>query len=279
MACLAVAITAVHTGTEAEEVVVPLDDFLGVYTLNEYTYLPIDAGVSLSRVTGARIEWAGEATAGYAWLGGVECEPGSWDIFPLRFWAYLRENDEPRATTQSDFAGHSTYPEPEPFDTVSDFSLWWNETWDFLLDGRCELRIDTEWFPISFCSVIVQTEGVGVLSSAQLVIEGMRHGDFDGDGDVDMGDHDQLTSCFTGSDVGAVPPLCEPGDFDEDEDIDCVDCSAFRSAWTEPGIPPDFYLCQGVDVPATSVWGLVIMTMLGMVAGTLVLRPSPMTVA
>lgn len=53
------------------------------------------------------------------------------------------------------------------------------------------------------------------------------HGDFDGDGNVDLADHDSFTVCFTGPDGWPISTECAPGDSDLDEDIDCQDWGVF----------------------------------------------------
>lgn len=57
--------------------------------------------------------------------------------------------------------------------------------------------------------------------------------DFDGDGDVDLGDYLSFLSCFTGP-GGAPPACCHPRglDLDGDEDMDLVDLVAFQAAFT-----------------------------------------------
>ena len=92
-------------------------------------------------------------------------------------------------------------------------------------------------------------------------------GDFDQDCDVDLDDVDQFGSCFTGPDGGPVGAECAPGDFDGDGDVDCSDWDQFVMAWTGVGDPPAFSECR--TIPAASEWGLVVMTLLALTAGTL----------
>ncbi len=95
-------------------------------------------------------------------------------------------------------------------------------------------------------------------------------GDFDGDGDVDTDDFNQLASCFTGPGGGPIDPGCEAGDLDGDGDVDCDDWDLFVQAWTEPGSPPPLPQCT-VAIPTVSEWGLIVMTLLLLTGGTLVL--------
>ena len=93
-------------------------------------------------------------------------------------------------------------------------------------------------------------------------------GDFDNDGDVDLDDYEAFEPCFTGPDV-QLEPGCELGDFDGDADIDCDDWEQFALAWTEPGDPPLLPQCAP-PIPAVSGWGIVLLALLILIAGTLV---------
>ena len=271
--CVALGAGLINGAALAEEVIVPLDDFLGVYDAYSSVTLPIDAGVSFSRITDAHIEWQGTGTGGYAYFGGVECD--WWAAFPTRFRADLAESGDSKADAHSALVGEDTYPDPEPFDTVSNMGLDPGETWEFLLDGQCDLRVDMYWSFVSFCNVSIYNYPSGTLDAAQLVIVGMRPGDFDGDGDVDEDDHGSFGLCFTGPDGGPVSPACQPGDFDEDDDIDCADRSEFELAWTEPDGPPEFEPCRN-EVPSMSAWGLTVTVFLTTAAATIVLRRRPL---
>jgi hypothetical protein len=105
-------------------------------------------------------------------------------------------------------------------------------------------------------------------------IHGIRRvaGDFDNDGDVDEDDFDTFEQCFTGPD-NPFAPDCEAGDFDGDGDIDCDDWGHFCQAWTPEGSPPELPQCPAQQpIPAVSEWGVVVMTLLTLAAGTLVFR-------
>lgn len=98
-------------------------------------------------------------------------------------------------------------------------------------------------------------------------------GDFATDGDVDASDFAQFSSCFTGEDVFGYAGPCELGDFDGDGDIDCSDYDQFSDAWTAGGDPPAMEQCVP-PIPAASTWGLVVLALLTMSAGTIVLKPA-----
>ncbi len=60
-----------------------------------------------------------------------------------------------------------------------------------------------------------------------------RRGDFDGDGDVDLGDFARLQTCLSLR-GGDLPSSCSAGDFDGDGDIDLIDYQRFQAAMTRP---------------------------------------------
>jgi hypothetical protein len=90
-------------------------------------------------------------------------------------------------------------------------------------------------------------------------------GDFDHDGDIDPADYEDFSDCFSGENVPFASG-CEAGDFDEDSDIDCADWAAFAQAWTSGGAPPRPEACAAI--PASSTWGLVVLSLLLVLAGS-----------
>ncbi len=87
---------------------------------------------------------------------------------------------------------------------------------------------------------------------------------------IDLDDFDVLVMCLAKS-SGHLAAECEPCDLDGDQDLDCADWVLFRQAWTEPQSPPELAPC-GAAIPATSEWGLALMTLVLITLGTLVLR-------
>jgi hypothetical protein len=95
-------------------------------------------------------------------------------------------------------------------------------------------------------------------------------GDYDSDGEVDDFDFFYFQDYFSGSNHPALPGGAF-ADFDFDGDIDRADWEAFKAAWTGPGDPPTF-----IDpIPAVSAWGVVVMTLLLLTAGTILFRRVP----
>ncbi len=95
-------------------------------------------------------------------------------------------------------------------------------------------------------------------------------GDFNGDDAVNSGDFTSFTGCYT-EPGGSTAPACHAGDFDGDGDVDCTDWNGFVQAWTGPGVAPDFATCAP-PVPAASEWGLAILALTTICAGSLLIR-------
>ncbi len=57
-------------------------------------------------------------------------------------------------------------------------------------------------------------------------------GDFDGDGDVDYGDHVDFIDCLNGPNGGYLLPICINGDVDDDGDVDLVDFMLVQKVFT-----------------------------------------------
>jgi hypothetical protein len=64
-----------------------------------------------------------------------------------------------------------------------------------------------------------------------------RHGDHDGDGDVDQEDFGFFQKCLTGS-GGMITPGCEEVDLDADEDVDVHDFGIWQNCMGGPDQPP-----------------------------------------
>jgi hypothetical protein len=99
-------------------------------------------------------------------------------------------------------------------------------------------------------------------------------GDYDSDGEVDEFDLYFFQDYFSGTDV-AVLPGGVFADFDFDGDVDCTDWEAFELAWTGPGDPPPLAPCDLNPIPAVSDWGVAVMTLLLLTAGTILFRRVP----
>lgn len=65
-----------------------------------------------------------------------------------------------------------------------------------------------------------------------------RYGDMDGDGDVDMVDHDRFMNCYSSSPTIQQSRDCACADFDRDLDVDGNDFNAFAACFNGPDQPP-----------------------------------------
>ncbi|MFQ5463260.1 MAG: SUMF1/EgtB/PvdO family nonheme iron enzyme [Phycisphaerae bacterium] len=114
-------------------------------------------------------------------------------------------------------------------------------------------------------SMVSEAANVGFRVAAEVC-----PGDFDGDGHLDETDLAVLESCFSGSSAPPTDPICQIGDFDGDGDVDCADASAFVEGWTQPNPPPPIAQCTAI--PTVSSWGVAVMALVLLAAGTLLFR-------
>ncbi len=76
-------------------------------------------------------------------------------------------------------------------------------------------------------------------SAGSITLQVLPDGDFDGDGDVDLGDYEEFFACLNGPNVTTPPPGCSPeqfvqADLDGDGDCDLADAAAFADRFTGP---------------------------------------------
>ncbi|MBP7933386.1 MAG: hypothetical protein KA354_01945 [Phycisphaerae bacterium] len=64
-------------------------------------------------------------------------------------------------------------------------------------------------------------------------------GDFDRDGDVDAGDLQRFTACYTGPAIVQEQATCGSTDFDTDQDVDQADFGFFQACWSGSDRPAD----------------------------------------
>ncbi len=133
------------------------------------------------------------------------------------------------------------------------------------------------WFVPDFSEVGIQEYAGGLLESKgetfDIVgdVEGAAFSasDLDRDGDVDWNDYTIFEGCFSGENT-PPPKGCEDADLDGDGDVDCDDWFVFIQPWTAPDPPPVFPPCTASSIPTVSEWGVIVMSLLGLGAGTLV---------
>jgi hypothetical protein len=94
-------------------------------------------------------------------------------------------------------------------------------------------------------------------------------GDYTGDGDIDLEDYAGFAACFS-DDGGGLGPGCAVFDFNDDKYVDDGDIAEFLSVFDGPhGTPGRAASFRNEPIPATSSWGLAIMTLLAITTGTL----------
>jgi hypothetical protein len=76
-------------------------------------------------------------------------------------------------------------------------------------------------------------------SAGSITLRVLPDGDFDDDGDVDLGDYGEFLACLNGPNVTTPPAGCSPeqfgrADFDGDGDCDLADVAAFADRFTGP---------------------------------------------
>jgi hypothetical protein len=149
---------------KADMVELPLN-CAGTYDINTpYRTIDFNLGVTFSEISNVYIDWSGEITAGLAIYYPDPCNP-----FPqeVGIRASLGGNPWPRLTTV--WGGEETYPEPEPFDSLSEIPAS-TSTWSDLLDGQGTIRIQYEEVIMTNGKYI--EHGLGKLDNATLIIEG-----------------------------------------------------------------------------------------------------------
>ncbi len=123
---------------------------------------------------------------------------------------------------------------------------------EFLLNGLTDPRVAAETPPFD-----------------RPILAGER-GDADRDGEVDVADRGAFETCFTGPNAGPVAAGCERLDMDGDGDIACDDWTQFTQVWTDGTPPEELAACAlAGNVPAASEWGLVVMILTTLIAGTI----------
>ncbi len=91
-------------------------------------------------------------------------------------------------------------------------------------DGEVNGSVQLLNFSINFSVNDLDYDGLVNDEDVDLVLS---PGDFDGDGDVDVGDLSTLAGCYTGP--GTPPsPVCQICDLDKDSDVDLVDFATIQ---------------------------------------------------
>jgi len=148
---------------EATIVELPLD-CAGEYGLGTETWrLDFDLGVEFTEISRVYMDWSGEAT------GGLYLDFYSTDPHPVDSGIYAAMGSSSSLYWSEVWAGAATHPEPEFFAVLSDFEHAPGLNWSNLLDGRDEIRINSQGLYGTGSYVEV---GSVMLTSATLVVEG-----------------------------------------------------------------------------------------------------------
>ncbi|MHC4633209.1 MAG: PEP-CTERM sorting domain-containing protein [Planctomycetota bacterium] len=128
--------------------------------------MDFDLGVTFTDISHVYIDWSGEIMAG---LAVDPMRPGP-QPFPLDVGLLASLGRNPGSRITDVYGGEATYPEPEGFDSRSEFELSWSTTWSDLLDGQGTIAIDYTVLGGPYVAYV--ESGFVDLSSVTLVVEG-----------------------------------------------------------------------------------------------------------
>jgi aminopeptidase N len=123
--------------------------------------------------------------------------------------------------------------------------------------------------PLSINPALVSFDPEEWILRTGLTTRALMIGDMDDDLDVDTADFNAFSQCHSAPGQ-AYANGCQPADMDGDGDVDCRDWTGFETTWTAGGTPPEFATCANGDIPATSTWGIIVMGLLVLCAGSVV---------
>ncbi|MFA6426787.1 MAG: hypothetical protein WCW64_11505 [Phycisphaerae bacterium] len=130
-----------------------------------------DLGVTFTQISHVYIDWSGEITGGlaqhYDWQTGELIGPYPLDV---GIEAYLGRNPHARLTDV--YGGEATYPSPETFDGLNEFTISGTTTWSDMLDGTGNIWIEYTEFGFLFSGGGYVQHGSVNLDSATLVVDG-----------------------------------------------------------------------------------------------------------
>ena len=162
-------VLALATGAVVADVItLPLNGSAGLYDINTPAWsYNFDLGVTFSQISNVYIDWSGQITGGQSqWMSNPNLMTIDGTLI-----AYLGAYPQLRAASVS--RGISTYPDPEPFEVQTTFSiLYGSNTWDNLLDGKEIISIDLNSSFKTIPEIKTIDYGRVVLNDATLTIEG-----------------------------------------------------------------------------------------------------------
>ena len=160
------AILGLAPQTEAVIVEYPLDGAVGTYQgwNAPWWETNFDLGVTFSEITNVYIDWSGSIT------GSVleRDSNGARATLDTGVYTYLGSN--PRTRSVDIYGGKATYPDPDPFDLVSQVDVGPYSTWSDLLDGTGHVDIGVTYSSVDDFSYVEY--GLVQIDSAVLLVEG-----------------------------------------------------------------------------------------------------------
>jgi len=158
-----VILLVLSAGATGEVVSLPLN-CAGTYEIYSTAWsYDFDFGVTFSQITNVYIDWSGEATANLYYLDGRTDPKGS-------VIGAAIELSYPQYADVTIGGGMSTYPDPEPFNEISEFQLD-GGSWANILDGRGIIRIGYSMPIMPGIGYFVEYGSV-VLNDSTLIVEG-----------------------------------------------------------------------------------------------------------
>jgi hypothetical protein len=131
---------------------------------NHYWSSDIDLGVQFSQIDSVYIDWAGEITGGLAVDYNDPENPYPMDV---KIGSYFESAPDWRHV--SVWGGSLTYPNPEPFDNLSEF-IYGSMPWSELYDGQ--VKISIEYGRAIMLNGTYVEDGFVTLTDATLEVEG-----------------------------------------------------------------------------------------------------------
>ena len=137
----------------------------GEYASSETWTTDFDLGVTFTEISNVYIDWSGEITGGLAINYNDPDNPFPIDV---GIGSYLERPLNWRHVSL--WGGESTYPNPEPFDYLSEY-IYGGMPWSELYDGQGTITIEYKELIMLDGSYI--EHGSITLDSATLVVEGI----------------------------------------------------------------------------------------------------------
>ena len=140
-------------------------DCAGTYCIGYSWEADFDLGVEFTDISSVSIEWSGEITGGRSVYTSNPNDP-----FPVDVGLLAHFGKNPMTRSVKITGGAISYPDPEPFNCISDVTLYGNTTWSDLLDGKGHIKmyyinsVIIDGYSIEYGSVLI--------NNATLIVDG-----------------------------------------------------------------------------------------------------------